>query len=84
MSSSMRQRKQELARSTIIEALRLCDEGSFDEAFVECTVAMFFMNRLVNRSRAGEIGRERMKLAMEREQEKKTRRKPGRKRLANG
>ena len=50
-SHTDRQSRQHSARTTLIDALRLVDQGMLDEALVGCAIAMVFLAPVTNEQR---------------------------------
>ena len=51
-SHSEREQRIKSARSTLIDALRLCDQGMLAEAMVGCAMAMAFLAPITNLEKA--------------------------------
>ncbi len=65
------------ARSTLIDALRLCDQGMLAEAMVGCAMAMAFLAPVTSLKKAEEIVAELQANAEKREQLLRRRPAPG-------
>lgn len=57
-----------LARTTLIDTLRLVDQGMLDESVLGCAMALSFLSRVANEERVQSLVLSTLERAVEREQ----------------